>query len=941
MGINFLTIVDQFVDGVANMNGMYNLLLNWLLPIGIMVGLFASVISLIRVLYQRTDIDRLWTWGVSVVVTLGVLFIIIKMLSRFGVVAGLEQMLHFLNSKLLLMIPPLGGFNAMVGAKIHAFWLWFKAFSHVWFPVYFRAFCIVFPIGTAIAVWSLVHRISFYRGANILLSYAVIHPYLMLKYLLGYASPAFDYINSRLFVAQLKENLNDSYFDALQGVDEKGKKFQDGAGGTSSTQTKKAVALAMRYTKSTVETVGGNRNNRHAKLTIMRSRETETDNMIQNTLKGFGSRINVPFVQFQETPTFNPKEKGYVFDSDVNYHAGKDLGSWSEIFNNPLKIENKKTNGGRGTLTTFFIDYANMLRYFFHLTPYAMYDRIRSNAKIKFARDTSADKAKYIARQNIDLSILPTPVDAKTGNTSDVQRKEALQRANERINDITSALNANKIRGTFDSVAVGGSNAIYKYTLPRDPDLPSDFSDIQTKMANMLKTASEPIITLSAGVLTVSITNQGTDGQPINIPVSFADMIRNREKGMKNIITGMAGVDAFGKNIYVELGDSMPHMMLFGATGRGKTVTIMDILYSIMDAVTPDDLRIEYIDGKGNSFEFMRTDEGAKHPNPFTYAQPADASGDIDYARALILHTENVVRRRIQIFKERGVSKLAEFNKQFPDEKMYEILMVFDEFSAVTDKDSDLKGDDYNKLSVTKHMEYLLKMARSAGVRVIMANQTARKSKVPGELTANIPGRLSLGVTEPIEAEIALPESGIAIHKVAQAGEFYSIMHGSGNPEHGNSPFLPDDQMNDLNDSLESVFGHRDYVVTRDEVLAEAEDAEPETEDDSYDSPSEQEMPTADTSINDLIGICKKYPEWFINNENSPVITGNKNFTEGSPAKLKRNKANFDQEMNVLKAKYEKSTSDIGDQKTAGTSISTMTGINGDFDEAFKEKIRS
>ena len=57
--------------------------------------------------------------------------------------------------------------------------------------------------------------------------------------MLGYATPAFDFITSKLFVAQLKENLNDSYADALQERDERGKKFEDGAGGTAATQTKK------------------------------------------------------------------------------------------------------------------------------------------------------------------------------------------------------------------------------------------------------------------------------------------------------------------------------------------------------------------------------------------------------------------------------------------------------------------------------------------------------------------------------------------------------------------------------------------------------------------------------------------------------------------------------------------------------------------------------
>lgn len=106
-------------------------------------------------------------------------------------------------------------------------------------------------------------------------------------------------------------------------------------------------------------------------------------------------------------------------------------------------------------------------------------------------------------------------------------------------------------------------------------------------------------------------------------------------------------------------------------------------------------------------------------------------------------------------------------------------------------------------------------------ITLCLANQTARKSKVPGVISANIPGRLSLGVTEGIEAEIALPGTGIALDKIDQPGEFYSTMNSKTQPEHGNSPYLPDEVMYALNDSLEKKFGHHDYVITRDEIMAE------------------------------------------------------------------------------------------------------------------------
>src|SRR5699024_7705581 len=260
----------------------------------------------------------------------------------------------------------------------------------------------------------------------------------------------------------------------------------------------------------------------------------------------------------------------------------------------------------------------------------------------------------------------------------------------------------------------------------------------------------------------------------VNIPVDFREMIQKRPKGIPEIASGIAGLDAMGNIIDFILGDKIPHAMLFGKTGTGKTVLIMDIVYSMMSAMDPDHLKFVFVDGKGNSFEFMRTDNKdspSYHPNPYIYAQPADGSGDLEYARALVQHLVRLCRQRIDLCKKRGVSKIAEFNKKYPDEALPIIVAVIDEFSALTDSDANLKASEMAEKGMTDAFEYLAKMARSVGIRMILANQTARKEKVPGRITANIPGRISLGVTEPIESDIALPDAGVAVNLITQPGE--------------------------------------------------------------------------------------------------------------------------------------------------------------------------
>lgn len=839
-----------------------DLVLEWILPMSLFFGLYLGFVKYLYSTYEKLDVDRIW-----------------KNLVKSGIIIGIITIVWIVlvNSTILQITANFLGISANWLSKTTVFQYLaskgaegFKVvfnFLFYWLPFYFRAMVIVWITSTLILIQSLIWRIQFTRCVSIILSTIFLSPYLTAKYLVGYQTPFFDFVYSRLFLAKLKENINDSWFDALQGVDQNGNKFDSGTGGSVQTQRIKAATIALRRTKSTIKTASGVR---RAKLVTKKSRETDTDLLIEKTLKGFGDRVTASNIRFQENPVFNGEQGGYVFDSDVAYNSADILGSWGAIFANPLSKDNKIKNGGDGFLCTMSKNYKEMLEYLKHCTPSAVYESIIAKQKRLYSPDKTLEKAKYIVQGNIDLSVIPEPTDPETGNSVEMQIEIAQKVAKDRIEDVSNALNAFKLSGTFDRVLVGGNTAIYQYTLPRSTTLPTDLSKVEKGIAQLLKTKDIPMVEVRAGILSVSMVNG------VKIPVDFRKMIANREKGLRSIISGVAGVDAMGNDIVVELGDTTPHCMLFGATGKGKTVTIMNILFSVMDAVDPSMLKIVTIDGKGNSFEFLRSDnKGSEnyHPNPFMYAQPADGSGDIDYARALLKHIEKECRRRIELFKVRGASKLAVFNEKFPDEFLYEILVVVDEFSALTDLDALLSSDEYAIKSIVETLEYLAKMGRSAGIHLLPANQTARKEKVPGRITANISGRVTLAVNEPQESYIALPDSGIAVHNISQAGEFYSMMNGIRSIEHGNSPYLADETMNAINDSLEAKFGHHDYVITREEVLREMEEYFEEEGSLSYDIPSI--LPTLETSIDELVFLINEFPEWAAANKESVVFKNN------------------------------------------------------------------
>lgn len=304
------------------------------------------------------------------------------------------------------------------------------------------------------------------------------------------------------------------------------------------------------------------------------------------------------------------------------------------------------------------------------------------------------------------------------------------------------------------------------------------------------------------------------------VPEEFATMIRRRKPTSSCVISGVAGTDDAGNPIPFELGDEHPHALVFGKTGTGKSVLLLNLLFSIMSATDPQHLRIALIDGKGASFEFMKLDydDPYVHPNPFIYAPPVDGSWDVEYARALIKQMALETQRRFELLNEAQIDTLAEYNTKYPGKALPEILLVVDEFSTLTQPGY---GSDRSAIAIERTINdfrYIVAMGKDVGIRMLLANQTARGDIVPDEITANIIGRLSLGVCEPIESVLALPGAGLDLTAL-KPSEFFTNMNDTAHPQHGMIPYVPFEIMGQLDDCLTDKFGRAKYVMTREQVI--------------------------------------------------------------------------------------------------------------------------
>src|SRR5699024_11100659 len=445
-------------------------ILHYVLPYGIAFAVLFWLIEFSFRAWIKANIDIAWDKVIT-----GAIIV--------GCFAGLWAFWHWTLHPILLKQP----IWVMLAARFHTFWELFllssfmqsihpkyelvshwistKIGDYRWY--YWQAFVVTFFFGAIIDSIALVWRVSFPRTANVVVPAYLTFPRVFL-YLVGRQTPMADFILAGKLRAKIKDNLNDSYEAAVQGYQDNGQPFKDGAGGTAATQTKKATAVAMRRTKIKIKTTANGV--REAQILIRQSRETETDRSIENALKGLGDRISGNSIFFPSDPTYNSKLKGYTFNSSVSYEADEQLGAWKDIFINPFNPDNSTNQGGKGYLVSYFEKIGSVLNYIGHLTPYAIYRRFIKLSEYRYAIDESAEVANFKVQQNLDLSVIPPAIDPKTKNDVKTQRTIAMRKAKARIPDVTMALNAVKINGQFKKVEVGGNNAIYEYVLPQDPN---------------------------------------------------------------------------------------------------------------------------------------------------------------------------------------------------------------------------------------------------------------------------------------------------------------------------------------------------------------------------------------------------------------------------------------------------------------------------------------
>lgn len=227
---------------------------------------------------------------------------------------------------------------------------------------------------------------------------------------------------------------------------------------------------------------------------------------------------------------------------------------------------------------------------------------------------------------------------------------------------------------------------------------------------------------------------------PVRKKVFLKDILLTAEyQKSSSMLTLALGFDVIGRPIVANL-SRMPHLLIAGATGAGKSVAINAFIASILFKATPEDVRLLMIDPKRIELSVYDDIPHLLHP----------VVVEAKMASRALLWAVREMERRYRLLEEKRVKSIASFN-EVSDEKLPHIVIIVDELAdlmMVASKD------------VETSIARLAQMARAAGMHIILATQRPSVDVLTGLIKANFPTRISFKVSSKVDSRTILDGSG-------------------------------------------------------------------------------------------------------------------------------------------------------------------------------------
>ncbi len=238
------------------------------------------------------------------------------------------------------------------------------------------------------------------------------------------------------------------------------------------------------------------------------------------------------------------------------------------------------------------------------------------------------------------------------------------------------------------------------------------------------------------------------------------------------------GRDNAGRYIVSDLA-KMPHVLIAGATGSGKSVCINCIVCSILYRATPDEVKLIMIDPKVVE---LSSYNGIPHLLVPVVTDPKKAASALDWAVA-------EMSGRYKKFAELGVRDMKSYNLHRPDDEppMPQIVIIIDELADLMMVAPGEVEDSICRLA---------QLARAAGIHLVIATQRPSVNVITGVIKANIPSRIAFTVASQVDSRTILDMGGA--EKLLGRGDMLFAPAGTNKPARVQGAWVSDDEVNDI-----------------------------------------------------------------------------------------------------------------------------------------------
>lgn len=351
---------------------------------------------------------------------------------------------------------------------------------------------------------------------------------------------------------------------------------------------------------------------------------------------------------------------------------------------------------------------------------------------------------------------------------------------------------------------------------------------VGVKVSRIVNLADDLALALAAKDIRIEAPIPGKPLIGIEVPnrttsaVSFKDvMMHQSEKDKKADLVVPLGKDVTGTTISADL-RKMPHLLIAGSTGSGKSVAINTIITSILMKSNSDDVKLVLIDPKMVELSVYSGVPQLLIP----------VVTDAKLATNALRKTVKEMERRYKLFAAGSVRNITEYNQKVEEnnqdksnpvmEKLPYIVVIVDELSDLMM----VAGHDVEDAIVR-----LAQMARAAGIHMILATQRPSVDVITGLIKANVPSRISFAVSSGVDSRTILDQVGA--EKLLGRGDMLFLPIGAAKPERVQGAYISVDEVEKVvdwvKDQQEADY-NEDMIPSQQDNTSEGDSDEPEDE---------------------------------------------------------------------------------------------------------------